>query len=62
MEYMTQEELKALIIERLSNIEQIATDRKTPNGYVMNYQGCLEQIRRIAKDTIEFVDKHFEIK
>lgn len=58
---MAQEELKALIIERFSNIEQIATDRKTPNGYVMNYQGCLEKIRRIAKDTREFVDKHFEI-
>ena len=59
---MSQEELKALIIEWFSHIEQMATDRKTLNGYVMNYQGCLEKIRRIAKDSREFVDKHFEIK
>lgn len=58
---MSQEELKELIIEWFSRIEQMATDRKTLNGYVMNYQGCLEEIRRIAKNSREFVDKHFEI-
>lgn len=58
---MSQEELKELIIEWFSHIEQMATDRKTLNGYVMNYQGCLEEIRRIAKNSREFVDKHFEI-
>ena len=58
---MSQEELKELIIEWFSRIEQMATDRKTLNGYVMNYQGCLEEIRRVAKNSREFVDKHFEI-
>lgn len=59
---MTQEELKKLIIEWFAHIEQMATDRKTLNGYVMNYQGCLEEIRRLAKDSREFVDKHFEVQ
>lgn len=59
---MTPEELKKLIIEWFAHIEQMATDRKTLNGYVMNYQGCLEEIRRLAKDSREFVDKHFEVQ
>ena len=59
---MTQKELKQYIIEWFAHIEQMATDRKTLNGYVMNYQGCLEEIRRLAKDSREFVDKHFEVQ
>ena len=58
---MEQEELKELIIEWFSHIEQLATDRKNLNGYVMDYQDCLDEIRRLAKDSKEFVDKHFEI-
>ena len=39
---MDNEELKELIIEWFSHIEQMATDRKTANGDVMDYQDCLE--------------------
>lgn len=58
---MDKEELKDLIIEWFSHIEQMSTDRKTLNGDVMGYQECLDEIRRLAKDSREFVDRHFEI-
>lgn len=58
---MDKEELKELIIEWFSHIEQMSTDRKTLNGEVMGYQECLDEIRRLAKDSREFVDRHFEI-
>lgn len=58
---MDKEELKELIIEWFSHIEQMSTDRKTLNGDVMGYQECLDEIRRLAKDSREFVDRHFEI-
>ena len=58
---MDKEELKELIIEWFSHIEQMSTDRKTLNGDVMAYQECLDEIRRLAKDSREFVDRHFEI-
>lgn len=58
---MDKEELKKLIIEWFSHIEQMSTDRKTLNGDVMGYQECLDEIRRLAKDSREFVDRHFEI-
>ena len=58
---MDNEELKELIIEWFSHIEQMATDRKTANGYVMDYQDCLDEIKVLAINSREFVDKHFEI-
>lgn len=58
---MDKEELKELIIGWFSHIEQMSTDRKTLNGDVMGYQECLDEIRRLAKDSREFVDSHFEI-
>ena len=56
---MTQEELKGLIIDWFSHIEQLATDRK--NGYVMDYQDCLDEIKMIAKNSKEFVEQYFEV-
>ena len=58
---MDKEELKGLIIEWFSHIEQMATDRKTANGDVMDYQECLNEIKVLAKDSRVFVDRHFEI-
>lgn len=58
---MDSEELKELIIEWFSHIEQMATDRKTANGYVMDYQECLDEIKVLAKNSREYVDHHFEI-
>lgn len=61
IEDMDKEELKEWIIDWFSHIEQMATDRKTLNGEVMGYQECLDEIRRLAKNSREFVDRHFEI-
>lgn len=68
---MDKEELKELIIGWFSHIEQMATDRKTLNGEVMGYQECLDEIRRLAKDSGGLLkkmwrkygldDSHFEI-
>ena len=58
---MTQEELKEFIIEWFSHIEQMATDRKTANGNVMCYQECLDEIKVLAKNSREFVDRYFEV-
>ena len=52
--------MKDLIIEWFGHIEQMATDRKTLNGDVMGYQECLDEIRGLAKDSREFVERHFE--
>lgn len=58
---MTQEELKEFIIEWFSHIEQMATDRKTANGNVMGYQECIDEIKVLAKNSREFVDRYFEV-
>lgn len=58
---MTQEELKWLIIDWFSHIEQLATDRKNLNGYVMDYQNCIDEIKMIAKNSKEFVEQYFEV-
>lgn len=58
---MDNEELKELIIEWFSHIEQMSTDRKTANGDVMDYQDCLDEIKVLAKNSKDFVVKHFEI-
>ena len=54
---MTAEE-KEFMIEWFGHIEQIATDRKTANGFVMGYQHCLDEIRAIAKNSIYYIKKH----
>ena len=51
----TQEENTSLIIKWFEHIEQMATDRKTLNGFVMNYQETLDEIRCLAKESKEYV-------
>lgn len=42
------EEQKNLILSWFSHIEQMATDRKTVNGFVMSYEDCLDEIAALA--------------
>ena len=51
----TQEENISLIIKWFEHIEQMATDRKTLNGFVMNYQETLDEIRCLAKESKDYV-------
>ena len=51
-------ETKELIIGWFEHIEQIATDRKTLNGYVMNLSDCLAEIKSIARNSSYFVKNH----
>lgn len=46
---------KKLVLKWLNHIEQLAFDRKTGNGFVMNFQDCLDEIKVIAKDAQEYL-------
>ena len=46
----------SLIIKWFEHIEQLATDRKTANGFVMNHQETLNEIRCFAKIGKEYVE------
>ena len=52
----TQEENISLIIKWFDHIEQLATDRKTLNGFVMDYQDTLDEIKCLAKRSKEYVE------
>ncbi len=52
----TQEENISLIIKWLDHIQQLATDRKTINGFVMDYQDTLDEIKCLAKQSKEYVE------
>lgn len=52
---MTQEE-KDLLKHWFEHIAQIADDRKTANGVVMEYQAALDEIKVIAKDAAFYVE------
>lgn len=54
---MTQETIK-LIIDWFGHIQQIATDRKTLNGAVMDAQHCLDEIAVIASESKQFVETY----
>ena len=54
---MTQED-KENIIYWFEHIAQIADDRKTANGVVMEYWSALDEIKAIAKDSIYYIQKH----
>lgn len=56
---MTNEEIKDLILTWFAHIEQTANDRKTANGYVMDYQDCLDEIKVLAKNSQEFIKLHW---
>ena len=52
----TQEENISLIIKWFDHIEQLATDRKTVNGFVMDKQETLNEIKCLAKQSKEYVE------
>lgn len=53
-------EQKDLVMYWFKHIEQLATDRKTANGYVMGFQDTLDEIRCLAKNSQEYINKHIE--
>lgn len=58
---MTQEE-KYLITHWFDHIAQMADDRKTLNGNVMDDAHCLDEIRVLAVNSSEFVEKFWDNK
>jgi hypothetical protein len=52
----TKEENISLIIKWFDHIQQLATDRKTVNGFVMEYQDTLDEIKCLAKQSKEYVE------
>lgn len=56
---MTNEE-KNLICEWFGHLEQLATDHKTQNGYVMSEQDCFDEMVVLAHNCKEFVEKFYD--
>lgn len=54
---MTNETIN-LIIEWFAHIEQMATDRKTQTGAVMDRQHCLDEIAVLASECRQFVEEY----
>jgi hypothetical protein len=46
----------SLIVKWFEHIEQLATDRKTQNGFVMDKQETLNEIKCLAKHSKEYVE------
>ncbi len=51
-----------LIVDWLNHIEQIADDRKTLNGDIMEDWAALDEIKTIAKNSIYYINKNFSEK
>lgn len=47
-----------LILGWFAHIEQMSTDRKTQNGYVMTPQDALDEIKVLAKNSQEYIKAH----
>jgi hypothetical protein len=47
---------KGLAIEWFKHIQQLATDRKTCNGYKMPFQETLNEIKVLAKGAVEYLE------
>ena len=47
-----------LILKWFAHIEQMATDRKTQNGYVMRDCDALDEIKVLAKNSQEYIKAH----
>lgn len=56
MKMKTLDENISLIVKWFEHIEQLATDRKTQNGFVMEYQDTLDEIKCLAKRSKEYVE------
>lgn len=54
---MTNETIN-LIIEWFGHIKQIASDRKTLTGAIMDRQHCLDEISAMASRCMQFVEKY----
>ena len=57
---MTKEEIDNIICW-FEHIEQIADDRKTANGVVMEDWAALDEIKAIAKDSVYYIKNHVEV-
>lgn len=55
-------EEKDLIVSWFNHIEQMATDRKTLNGAVMEPMEALDEIKVLAKNSAEFIEKFWNKK
>jgi hypothetical protein len=51
---------KHLIKYWFDHIKQMATDRKTLAGYVMDDAHCLDEIRALAHNASEFVERFWD--
>ena len=60
-EHMTQKQ-KEMIKSWFDHIKQMATDRKTLAGYVMDDAHCLDEIRALAFNASEFVERFWNDK
>ena len=54
---MSQED-KELVIHWFEHIAQIADDRKTANGEVMEDWAALDEIKAIATDSVYYIKNH----
>lgn len=57
---MTQED-KENIIYWFEHIAQIADDRKTANGIIMEDWAALDEIKAIAIDSMYYIKNHVEV-
>lgn len=57
---MTKEDKKN-IIYWFEHIAQIADDRKTANGVVMEDWAALDEIKALAKDSVYYIKNHIEL-
>ena len=49
---------KEIIIDWFEHIAQIADDRKTLNGDVMEDWAALDEIKALAKDSVYYIKNH----
>lgn len=49
---------KELIIEWFKHIDQIANDKKTLNGFVMKDSDAFDEIKCLARSSVEYVEKY----
>lgn len=50
---------KALLIKWLERIQEMATTKKTANGYTMSDEDCLDEIRVYTKELKEYAEMNF---
>ena len=53
---MSQQKNIELVIKWFEHIAQIADDRKTANGFVMDYQEAMDEIKSLALRSKDYVE------